>query len=171
MSILEYGKIKWQQVICLSCLVFVLTACKDHEPEYVYTINKQTITDVSADKPNVKSSTEYISIAHSDVLGSAISNRLLSDLKNIYIAIGDKGVAENLIVKNFLAKPQAQIPNQVEMRADVEAFINNAYRQTLNRNPNDYEVWYLKTLIEENDTLQPKVIYYALMTSNEYRQF
>lgn len=171
MNISVYAKRRSLKKFLSVLVVLLILSCKNDEPQYVYVVDKQLVTDAGAEKPNVKSSTEYIAIAHSDALGSAISNKLLSDLKNIYIAFGDKGVTENVIIKNFLAAPQTEVPNQVEMRADIDAFIVQAYRQIFNRPPTGYEAWYLKSLIEENDTLQPKVIYYALMTSNEYRQF
>jgi hypothetical protein len=32
-------------------------------------------------------------------------------------------------------------------------------------------LWFLKDCIEKDSNVSPEVIYYALMTSNEYRQF
>lgn len=152
-------------------LAFILFSCAKEEKKYVYEVQEVDISQAGAEKPNVKSSTEYISIAYSDAYGATIPNDLLNDLKTIYISFGDVGVTEDLIVRNFLNGSGVDIPTQVQMDADVNAFVISAYKKIYNRLPNEYEQWFLGNLITEDSDATPEVVYYALMTSNEYRQY
>lgn len=95
----------------------------------------------------------------------------MEDLKKIYESFGDKGVAEDLIIKNFLNDNSVQIPTNQEMEENISLFVTNAYKKVFNRAPNEAELWFLKDCIEKDSNISPEVVYYALMTSNEYRQF
>ncbi|MDG1518591.1 MAG: hypothetical protein P8Q42_11235 [Flavobacteriales bacterium] len=157
--------------ISLLLIIIVLFACSKDEKEYVYQIDEVEISQAGAEKPNVKTSTEYISIAYADVFGSNVPTNLLEDLKKIYESFGDKGVAEDLIIKNFLNDNSVQIPTNQEMEENISLFVTNAYKKVFNRAPNEAELWFLKDCIEKDSNISPEVVYYALMTSNEYRQF
>lgn len=157
--------------IVLLGLTSVLFSCSKDEPQYVYEVQEVSVDQAGAEKPNVKTSTEYISIAYSDAFGSNISNNLLNDLKKIYIAFGDVGVTEDLIIRNFLNGSGVELPTTEEMNSDINEFVVNAYKKVYNRFPNEYEQWFLENLITEEDNVTPEVVYYALMTSNEYRQY
>jgi|TARA_B110000259_G_scaffold46872_1_gene54610 hypothetical protein len=168
MNMLVY---KNNKIIFLLLITIALFACSKDEKEYVYQIDEVEISQAGAEKPNVKTSTEYISIAYADAFGSNVPTNLLEDLKRIYDSFGDKGVAENLIIKNFLNDNSVQIPTNQEMEANVSLFVTNAYKKVFNRSPIESELWFLKDCIEKDSNVSPEVIYYALMTSNEYRQF
>jgi len=151
-------------------LLFALLAfsCK-RETKYVYEVNNETISTANVKKPNVKSNTEFISIAHTDVMGTTISASDLSELKTQYIAFGDKGVVEDLLIRNFLKKSGNQLPTSIGN--DKKAFITNAYKKIYNRLPNEYEIFYLSDFLNKNSAVTAEMFYYSLMTSNEYRQF
>ncbi len=168
MNMLVY---KNNKSISLLLIIIVLFACSKDEKEYVYQIDEVEISQAGAEKPNVKTSTEYISIAYADVFGSNVPTNLLEDLKKIYESFGDKGVAEDLIIKNFLNDNSVQIPTNQEMEENISLFVTNAYKKVFNRAPNEAELWFLKDCIEKDSNISPEVVYYALMTSNEYRQF
>ncbi len=148
-----------------------LTSCKKDEKEYVYQVTDVEVAQAGAEKPNVKTSTEYISIAYSDAFGSTIATSKLDALKTIYITFGDVGVTEDLIIRNFLADDDAEIPTRVEMEDDVDLFVTNAYKKIYNRVPSEYELWFMKDCIQKDSNISPSVVYYSLMTSNEYRQY
>ena len=57
------------------------------------------------------------------------------------------------------------------MRANVDQFITDIYNKLYVRDPNEYERWFLKDLIESDSELTPEMIYYAFLTSDEYRFF
>jgi hypothetical protein len=65
----------------------------------------------------------------------------------------------------------AQLPSNTVMRANVELFITETYNRFYNRNPNEFELWYMKDLIDSNSDITPELVYYSMMTSNEYRYY
>ena len=148
-----------------------LTSCKKDGKEYVYRVNDIQVNQAGAEKPNVKTSTEYISIAYSDAFGANIPTSKLEELKKIYISFGDVAVTEDLIIRNFLGDGAADLPTEESMNNNPEQFVINAYKKIFNREPNEYEIWFVKDCIEKNSSITPLVVYYSLMTSNEYRQF
>ncbi|MFT6210385.1 MAG: hypothetical protein ACJATE_001001, partial [Bacteroidia bacterium] len=67
--------------------------------------------------------------------------------------------------------PSVIIPSDSEMRENVDQFLMNTYQKLFNRLPNEFELWHMKSLINENSDITPELIYYAIMTSNEYRYY
>ena len=135
----------------------------------MYDVNTETISEAGVLKPNVKSNTEFISIAYTDVMGATISSSNLDQLKVQYISFGDKGVVEDLIIRNYLTKSGNQIPTSID--TDKKVFVTNAYKKIFNRVPNEYEIFYLSDLLSKDPNITAEMFYYSLMTSNEYRQF
>jgi hypothetical protein len=137
----------------------------------VYQVQEVFVDQPGADKPNVKKSTEYISIAYSDLFQKTISSGLLAELTESYVAFADVTIIEDLIIRNFLNDSEVIIPTEASMRADVPAFVKTCYNQFYGREASGQEAWFLQQLIEDNTGLTPDVIYYSFLTSNEYRQF
>ena len=95
--------------IVLIFSVLILFSCKK-EKNVIYQLNDVTIEQNSANKDHLKSTTEFISIAYSDIFGTVISTNKLADLTTIYKAFGDKKLIEQMVIKNFLNEPSIQIP-------------------------------------------------------------
>ena len=150
---------------------FLVISCSKEEKKYIYQVQEVYVDSPGADKPNVKESTEYISIAYADVFGKSIGSDLLAQLTTSYVSFGDVSIIEDLIIRNFLADPDAKIPTDSQMRADVELFVKDCYNQFYGREPNAQEVWFFKDKINSNSGLTPEVVFYIFLTSNEYRQF
>jgi hypothetical protein len=55
------------------------------------------------------------------------------------------------------------------MRADLGAFVNASFRKFFVREPTAFEQWFVEDIIVRDSTISPEVVYYAFMTSNEYR--
>ena len=96
--------------------------------------------------------------------------RELDDINTAYLSFGDNKLIEDLIIRNFLTKPN-KIPTKSEMNADVEKFVSNTYKKLLNREPNEFEKWYLVDLIKKDATITPELFYYSILTSDEYRKY
>jgi hypothetical protein len=139
--------------------------------EYAYGVNDETVSMEGTKKPNLKTPTEFISIAYSDVFGSTITNEKLVNLTLAYNAFGDKKLIEDLIIRNFLNNSSAQLPTKAQMDADVDGFITSSYKKLLNRTPNEMELWQMKEYIKENSNSTPELFYYSILTSNEYRYY
>lgn len=147
-----------------------LISCKK-DNVYIYEVNDVEIGQPDADKPNVKSTTEFISIAYSDLFGGQISQAKLVNLQLVYAAFGDLKLMEEMIIKNFLNESGVEIPTNTEMRADVGKFVEETYIKFYNRRPNEFEKWHVVNTINEDTQLTPELVWFAMMTSNEYRYY
>ena len=165
MSMLDFKKIFYA-----IGLTITLVSCAK-EKVYVYELADVAIAQPGIAKPNVKTNKQYISIAYTDVFGSTVSQSELSDLEQAYLSFADKTVIEDLIIRNFLNESSMNLPSESDMLADVSAFVTTAYNRVYNRQPSEYELWYHVNEINESSVVTPELFYYALLTSNEYRQY
>jgi hypothetical protein len=159
-------QLRWAWAI-VACTI-VLGACKK-ETIYTYEVNEVTVDQPGALKPNVKSDLEVISIAYSDLFGATISSSELEALSLSYQSFGDKRLVIEMIILNFLNDPSVQIPTDAAMRANVESFVEASYRKFFVREPTAFERWFVSDLIRKDAGLTPDLVYYAFMTSAEYR--
>jgi hypothetical protein len=147
-----------------------INACKK-EKEIIYDVNDVQVEQEGGVKNNVKSTEEFISIAYSDLYGQEISNSNLQKLNLAYSAFGDNKLIEDMVIRNFLKDPALVLPSKQSMTADPAAFVTATYKKFLNRQPNEFENYYLTKIIVEDTSVAPANFYYTLMTSNEYRYY
>jgi hypothetical protein len=155
--------------VCL--LIFLAVAGCTKEKTFVYDVNTQTIETESGDKSNVKTTVEFISIAYSDLFGQSISQDKLSKLNIAYTSFGDKKLIEDRIIRNFLNDTNVVIPTDSQMHADIPLFITNSYKKFFNRNPDEFEKYYLVNLIQTDNNITAVNVYYSMMTATEYRYY
>lgn len=159
-----------KQLLSLLLLLSLSLACKK-EKTYLYGVNDVTVKQEGAVKPSVKTTTEFISIAYADIFGTTIPANDLTQLSVLYSAFGDKKLMENMIIKNFLNAPGVAIPTKAQMNADITSFLQNTYTKFLNRTPNEFELYGTKVLVQADTSITPELIYYGMLTSNEYRHY
>ena len=166
---LDYNMKKiFKYSLLLATIAMLFTACKK---EYIFGVDDVDVVQNSASKNNVKTTTEFVSIAYSDIFGSTVPQTYLTKLSLAYLAFGDKKLVEDIIIKNMLNAPGVQLPTQQTMLADVDLFINNTYKKFYNRTPSEFELWKMKQLIQADSTITPELVYYAFLTSDEYRYY
>ncbi|MBK8846454.1 MAG: hypothetical protein IPO27_07905 [Bacteroidetes bacterium] len=158
------------KLLILDFIIAGLGSCKK-ETNVVYEVNESTVNTFGNPKERIKTTVEFISIAYQDLFGNTISAQKLSSLSVAYTAFGDKKLIEDMIIKNFINQPNTTIPTQAVMMADKQKFISETFKKIYNRNPGEYETWFMEKEITDNASLTPKMIYYAMMTSDEYRYY
>ena len=157
-----------KKLLIIFCAAGFLFSCTT-DKKYQYDVDPVTVTHDKGDKTNVKTTTEFISIAYSDLYGTTISQTKLINLNVAYAAFGDLKVVEERIVRNFLNDPQVVLPTVPSVNGDTSQFITNCYRKFFNRDPNEFELYHWKELIRTNTAVNPGTIYFTMMTSDEYR--
>ncbi len=157
-------------VFILLALLFAVSSCKK-EGRVIYEVQQQELYQNASEKKNLKTTAQFIAIAYSDLFNASITNTELNKLDIAYQAFGDKHVLEDMIIKNFLARGSSTIPTDIVMRADVNVFVEEAYLRFFNRKPNEFESWKMKDLVEKNSDITPQMVFYSLMTSDEYRYY
>jgi hypothetical protein len=162
---------KKEIVVAITLFTLLLQAGCSKEKRYIYQVQEQELYQSAAQKQYLKTTDQFISIAYTHLYGVSITNNQLNQYNVALMALGDKATIQDMIVKSLINKPGVQIPADAAMRADIIAFTEQTYLRLLNRKPNEFEAWKMKDLIEKNTDLTPKMIYYAMMTSNEYRYY
>ena len=156
--------------VCIAFVVVFFASC-EKESDIIYGVNDVEVTRPTGAKGSQKSLTEFISIAYADIFEANISQDQLIGLSTPYAGFGDLKYIEDLIIRNFLNNPNAQVPTSQSMRNDVNRFVTETYQRFYNRNPNEYELWFMKNLVDDNADITPELVYYSMMTSNEYRYY
>ncbi len=139
------------------------------EKKYQYGLDPVDVTQSGGQKTNQKSTTEFISIAYSDLYGTIIPQTKLVNLSIAYSSFGDLKVIEKRIIANFLNDTTIQLPITPAVNGDTMLFITNTYKKFYNREPNEFEKYKWQDLVRNNASVTPTTIYFALMTSDEYR--
>jgi hypothetical protein len=155
--------------LALGCIL-TFASCKK-ETVFIYEVDTVTSRQDDVNKGIPKSTVEFISIAYADVFGNTISQNNLSRLTLLYLAFGDKRLIEDLLIKNMLNSPDVEIISNTDMRNDVPSFVRSIYSRLFNRDPNELEAFTLEKSINEDPQLTPELIYYSMMTSDEYRYY
>ncbi len=146
------------------------TSCNNVK-RYIYQVQEQELYQTAAQKLNLKTTDQFISIAYSHLFGISIANNELAKYNVSLQALGDKTTMQDMIVKSMINRGGVQLITDANMRSDIPAFIESTYLRFYNRKPNEFERWKMKDLIEKNTDATPKMIYYSMMTSDEYRYY
>ncbi|MEO8149154.1 MAG: hypothetical protein ABI723_16025 [Bacteroidia bacterium] len=156
---------------CLILIIlFTLQSCTK-EKVTSYEVNPVTVKQDGSAKQHVKTTLEFISIAYSDLYGTAITSDVLQKLNIAYSSFGDKKLIEDMIIRNFLNSPSIKIPTKAQMKNDVPKFVTDTYKKLYNRTPNEFENYFITKMINNDITITPELVYYSMMTSNEYRYY
>jgi hypothetical protein len=156
-------------------VAIALTGCKRKITEdviydnVIYQVDDVAVYDSNVDKVKQKTATQYISILYSDLFNTNISNNELSEISELYLANGDKGLANELLISHYLISPSVVVPTDATMRADLDLFVGATYLRFYQRNPTPYEMHYLKELIANDVDLNPETVYTSFALSNEYQ--
>ena len=149
---------------------FFLASCTRHEVNE-YNINPVVVNQDGANKENLKTSDQFISLLYADLYETSISYSELNKLQRLLESFGDKNVIIERIAQNMLNDPLAKVPNDSTLTQNTDGFIKNTYNLFLTRNPSEAEVWYLRDLINSSPNLSTKEIYYGFITSEEYKYY
>ena len=109
-----------------------------------------------------------MSILYADLFNKAIPSSELNDLDNLTLAFGDKGLMTELYLTKYMQRGDVILPTNEEMRANTEAFIEDAFIRFYLRNPTAYEKRFLTEQITNDPELTPRLIYISFALANEY---
>jgi hypothetical protein len=151
----------------LSLCLLLLVACR-REPDVLYEVNKVPVTPPNTVKDKEKTEEQYISILYANLFQKALSANKLVEATDVIASIGDKTLAHEVIISNFMNDPNIRIPADSVMRKNVDLFIELTYKRFLIRNPTELEKTWFRNFIENNPKVTPELIYMAFALSNEY---
>ena len=158
-------------IVFSSLLLLSLFSCKPVDDVYLYEVNELEVNQAGIDKDNLKSDLEFVSLAYADLFGTSIPENVLTQMVVAYNSLGDKVLIADIQIRNMLNRPEASVPSDQEMRANVDQFVIDTYKKFYVREPSEYELWYFRNLINEDSDITPEIVYYAFLTSDEYRYY
>jgi hypothetical protein len=71
-----------------------------------------------------------------------------------------------------LNESAVQIP-QIDRASEltIQNFVTYTYKKLFNRTPDEYELWFVTDMLQKDSELTSELIYFSLMTANEYRYY
>lgn len=159
-----------KHVVTYLLILTVLVSCKRQQINE-YNINPVVVNQDGANKENLKTADQFITLLYTDLYASSISYSELNKLQRLLESFGDKNVIIERIAQNMLNDPLAQIPSDSILTTGTDAFITETFNLFLTRNPSEAELWYIRELIRDNPSLTVKEIYYGFITSEEYKYY
>lgn len=151
----------------LFCIITFFVACQKELP--VYEVNNEHVNLNTIDKNALKRQTEFISQAYADLFEKPIKSDFLDETLICYHAFSDYDLVEDMVIRHLIRAAAHKIPERPEIIANIDSFAVATYKKFYHRNPNELELWNIKNMIETDTSVVPDMIYYALMTSDEYK--
>lgn len=160
-----------RHILYISLIALTFTACK-RDPSYIFEVDDVAVTQSAGDKNRLKTDIEFVSIAYADIFSANIPQNSLEEIVTTYKSFGDKSLVIEMIVRKFINDGGESIQSIDRSSSEnVELFVLETYKKLYNREPDAYEKWYLSDLIENNNDIDAEIIYFSLMTANEYRYY
>lgn len=153
-------------IIPLLC-VLALSACKK-EPDPEFHLNAVELLPPSAGKDKLKTNEQFVAILHANLFQTAMSANEIFDINNCIVSIGDKELAREVVISNFMNDEGVQLPTVEDMDADIDAFIDETYARFFVRYPTEAEKTYVRNYIEGNLFMTPELVYFSFALSDEY---
>ncbi|MCB1148081.1 MAG: hypothetical protein KDK38_14870 [Leptospiraceae bacterium] len=147
--------------------MLILVSCKK-EPEPLFELNEFELYPTAAGKDKLKSNQQFIAILHANLFQTTLSANDLFDANECIESIGDKELAREVIISNFMNKDGVVMPTPEEMNADLDQFITDTYIRFLVRYPTESEKTFVANFITSNPYMSPELVYFSFALSNEY---
>jgi hypothetical protein len=146
---------------------FCFSACK--EEDLVYDINQLQSRSYNANKNKLKSISQYISIVYANLFQQALSSNELVEITRCIESIGDKEVAHEIILSNFMNSQDVILPSDSLMRADLDIFLEDTYKRFYVRDITEAEREFFLNFLNSNPNVSAEMVYMSFALSNEYQ--
>jgi hypothetical protein len=156
-------RIIWSVLFCSSFF-----ACKKEINPDQYEVNQVELYSSIGEKTKVKTQQQFVSILYTNLFQQALSGNQLVQIIDCLESIGDKELGREVLISNFMNKPNVQLPSDSLMRADPDQFIKDTYERFFVRIPTEGELTWYRNFIETNPQLSSELVYFAFALSNEY---
>lgn len=159
---------KW--MLFLGVLLIGAAGCKK-EPELDFVLNEVQLYPSAAGKTKLKTNEQYVAILYSNLFQSALSANDIFDVNNCIESIGDKELAREVLISNFMNKPDVILPDPEVLTTDIDGFIEDTYLRFYVRYPTQAEKEWLRNFIQTNPYVTPELVYFSFALSDEYMYY
>ncbi len=152
------------------CFLLALGSCK-RETHVTFGVEEKGLYEDKALKTKNKNEAVYISVLYTNLYQTPISPSQLYKTQAVIYSIGDRNVANEMVLSNYFNTQGLNIPTNSAMRADVEAFVVDSYKRFFLRYPSEGEKTWMIQYINRNDQLSVEMIYTGFAASDEYQYY
>ena len=157
----------FNKIIVFFFLISIFSSCQ--KDEIVYDINQLQSSSYNANKNKLKSVSQYISIVYANLFQKALSSNELVEITRCIESIGDKQVAHEIVLSNFMNEPDVIIPSVSLMRADLDLFLEETYKRFFVRDITEAEREFFLNYLNANPNVSSEMVYMSFALSNEYQ--
>jgi len=157
-------------IAALTAVSALLVACKK-DKEGLYELNEVALVGSAADKDKQKSNQQFVSILYTNLFQSALASSDIFELDRLFQSIGDREVAKEVLMSNLFNEPGVNLPTVEEMNANLDLFVEDAYKRFFVRLPNEAEKTWVKNFIQSNPYMTPELVFFSFALSNEYQYY
>tara|TARA_R110001592_G_scaffold359340_3_gene665738 strand:+ start:103035 stop:103553 length:519 start_codon:yes stop_codon:yes gene_type:complete len=151
----------------------ILVACKKETSNTVYELEDISALPASAGKIKLKSEEQYVAVLYANFFQKAISIDRLKQTTDAIYSVGDKQLAYEMVVSNFMNDTDINIPSDSVLtfgsEAELEEFLNETYKRFYVRPISEAEKQWFKNYLTNNKDVTVELIYAAFALSNEYQ--
>ena len=158
--------------ILISLLAATVGCKKDDDSlssDVVYQLDEFRADPSGAGKLKQKTEEQYVAVLYANLFQKAISVSELAQITDAIYSVGDKQLAYEMVVSNFLNRPGVLIPDDQEMRSRVDSFLTETYERFFVRDISEAERLYLHQYLDQNPEVTVEMVYAAFALSNEYQ--
>jgi hypothetical protein len=160
---------KGNLIYLITCVAILsLPACKKVIDPDQYEVNEVKLYSSISDKTKLKSQEQFVSILYTNLFQQTLSGNKLVQINNCLESIGDKELGREVLISNFMNKPNVQLPSDSIMRSNPREFVLNTYERFFVRLPSEAEVTWMVNYIESKPQLSAELVYFSFALSNEY---
>ena len=156
--------------IFILCLIIIFFSCKKQE-DPVYEINEVQATPYNANKNKLKSTYQHILIMYANLFQNALSPNELVEITRCIESIGDKQIAHEVILSNFMNREGVILPPDSLLDANPSLFIEETYKRFFVRDISEAERTYFLNFFETHPSVTTEMVYMAFSLSNEYQYY
>jgi len=154
-------------IVLTLIIFFCFSSCQ--KEDVVYDINQLQSSSYNANKNKLKSISQYISIVYANLFQKALSSNELVEITRCIESIGDKQVAHEIVLSNFMNEPDVIIPSDSLMRADLDLFLEETYKRFFVRDISQAEREFFLNYLNANPNVSSEMVYMSFALSNEYQ--
>lgn len=152
-------------ILCIA--IMSLGSCKKEIPA-IFDVNELDVTPDNALKDKLKTPEQYVTVAYANLFQKALSISELLEITDVITSIGDKEIAREVLISNFMNKSDVILPTDAEMRGNVEAFVEEAHKRFFVRLPSELEIAWMKNYLNSHPDLSAEIVYFSYAMANEY---
>lgn len=151
----------------------VLISCKKETSSTVYELEDVSALPASAGKIKLKSEEQYVAVLYANFFQKAISISRLKQTTDAIYSVGDKQLAYEMVVSNFMNDTDIKLPSDSVLNfgsvAEMDAFLNETYTRFYVRPISEAEKAWFINYLNNNKDVTVELIYAAFALSNEYQ--